>query len=128
MYSLWCNLYTLPRIARAVIMSTLAIILLVAEFMFLVDKIKGSNKTTHSLPLKDGAGPSKSSPFLCDTNADVACYLENSNQFISIVTGLFVLAEVVVTMVVKEKKKEVMYILEDRDDDDSDGGSVIIMY
>ncbi|KAF9900787.1 hypothetical protein EC991_006890 [Linnemannia zychae] len=128
MYSLWCNLYTLPKIVRAIIMSFLAIVLLVAEFMFLVDKIKGTNKTIHIPPLSPpAAGTDNSNPFLCGPTADTACYVENSNQFVSIITGFFVLAEVVVTMVVKEKKKEVVYVYGD-DDDDSDGGSVIVMF
>ncbi|KAF9125532.1 hypothetical protein BGW39_007332 [Mortierella sp. 14UC] len=128
MYSLWCNLYTLPKIARAILMSILAIALLAAEVMFLIDKIKGSNKTIHIPPLSPpAAGANKSSPFLCGPTADIGCYVENSNQFVAIITGFFVLAEVVFTLVVKEKKKETVYVYEE-DDDDSEGGSVIAMY
>lgn len=120
LYSLFANLFKLNRIVRAILMSILAITLLVVDIMFMVDQIQ-DNKT----PDKDG-NVSGMNPFSCPQGAGDMCYVANANMFSAIITGLFVLIEVVVTLVVKEKKKETKYIYEDRDDDDSDGGSIII--
>ncbi|KAF9149377.1 hypothetical protein BG015_008830 [Linnemannia schmuckeri] len=119
LYSLCCNLYTLNRIFRAILMSVLAITLIVIDVIFMVDQIR-DNKA----PDEDG-GISKLGPFSCQGAGDM-CYVSNINLFVAIITGLFALIEVVVTLVVKEKKKEEKNVYEDRDDDDSDGESVII--
>ncbi|KAF8938000.1 hypothetical protein BGZ47_008767 [Haplosporangium gracile] len=119
LYSLCCNLYTLNRIFRAILMSILAITLIVVDDIFIVDQIQ-DNK----IPDKDG-NISKLGQFSCQGAGDM-CYVSNANLFVAIITGLSALVEVVVTLVVKEKKKEEKYVYEVRDDDDSDGESVII--
>ncbi|KAG0284272.1 hypothetical protein BGZ97_008247, partial [Linnemannia gamsii] len=113
-YSLFGNLVKLNRIVRALLMSILAIALLVVEIMFMIDQIQ-DNKT----PDEDG-NVSGMNPFSCPQGTGDMCYVANANLFVAIITGLFVLVEVVVTLVVKEKKKETKYVYEDRDDDDSD--------
>ncbi|KAK3839500.1 MAG: hypothetical protein JOS17DRAFT_770586 [Linnemannia elongata] len=119
LYSLFCSLYKLNRIIRAILMSVLAITLIVVQVIFMVDQIKENNT-----PDENGY-VSPLGPFSCEVRWKT-CNVANAKLFVAIIVGLFALVEVVVTLVVKEEKKE-KYVYEDRDDDDdSDGGSVII--
>ncbi|KAG0293472.1 hypothetical protein BGZ96_002814 [Linnemannia gamsii] len=120
LYSLFANLLKLNRVVRALLLSILAIILLVVNIIFMVDLIK-DNKTSD-----ENGDVSNTNPFSCPPFAGDMCYVSNANMFGAIITGLFVLVEVVVTLFVKEKKKEPKYIYDEQDDDDSDGGSIIV--
>ncbi|KAF9900418.1 hypothetical protein EC991_007352 [Linnemannia zychae] len=83
----------LQKIARAVLMSLPAILLLVVGILQIKDAIGGSNLVKQALPQDSG-----SNPFSCVGAADVTCVIFQGYIFIPVIVGVFVLVEVLVTL------------------------------